>query len=103
MDAPAFSLQRAPDDINIAASNESLVECFHNGCIFQLAMPDHLKEFAVRVRNDFLTCFAQKTIQEPCSDLQFLVQFLRYIAGREDAATAMTSEVFFESGRKARK
>lgn len=94
MDVPAFSLLRAPDDINIAASDESLVECFHSSCIFQLAMPDHLKEFAVRARNDFLACFAQKTIQEPCSDLQFLVQFLRYIAGREDAATAMTSEVF---------
>ncbi|KAF2181849.1 beta subunit of fatty acid synthase [Zopfia rhizophila CBS 207.26] len=46
------------------------------------------------MRNDFLASFAEKTPQEPCSDLQLLVRFLRYLAGREDATTAMSSELF---------
>ncbi|KAF2463972.1 beta subunit of fatty acid synthase [Lindgomyces ingoldianus] len=46
------------------------------------------------MRNDFLASYTDKKIQEPYSDLQMLVQFLRHIAGREDRETSMSSELF---------
>ncbi|KAF2106759.1 acyl transferase domain-containing protein [Lophiotrema nucula] len=61
---------------------------------FQLPVPEHLRLFACRKRNDFLACFTEKTIREPTSDLQLLVQFIRYLAGRDDKGTSLSSELF---------
>lgn len=75
---------------------EYVVECAYNGMSFQLPVPEHLRSYTCRMRNDFLAQFAdaEKTIQESCSDLQLLVQFMRYIAGRDDKAYVLSSELF---------
>ncbi|KAF2800346.1 beta subunit of fatty acid synthase [Melanomma pulvis-pyrius CBS 109.77] len=86
-----FASPRLAGDIK---EEEYAVECTYAGFNLQLPVPEHLRLFACRMRNDFLACFADKSIQEPCSDLQLLVQFMRYLAGREDKATSMSSELF---------
>ncbi|KAH7122772.1 acyl transferase domain-containing protein [Dendryphion nanum] len=81
----------------IEKEEEYIVECTYNGNQFALPVPEHLRLFACRMRNNFLACFSENSenkIQEPCSDLQLLAQFLRYLAGRDDKATTMSSELF---------
>lgn len=90
MDALGFTSPRLNGD----KEDEYIVECTYNGMNFQLSVPEYLRLFACRMRNDFLACFTEKRIPEPYSDLQLLVQFLRYLAGREDKATSMSSELF---------
>jgi fatty acid synthase subunit beta len=70
------------------------VECTYNQHNILLLVPEHLRLYACRMRNEFLACFVYKSIQEPSSSLQFLVQFMRYMAGREDKATSTSSELF---------
>jgi fatty acid synthase subunit beta len=52
------------------------------------------------MRNNFLASYADKRIPEPCSDLQLLVQFLRHIAGKQDRAASMSSELFSKVAKK---
>jgi fatty acid synthase subunit beta len=80
--------------LNVEKEDEYFVECTHGGKSFALPVKEHLRLFACRMRNDFLTSYTDKQIQEPCSDLQLLVQFLRHIAGKQDRATSMSSELF---------
>jgi fatty acid synthase subunit beta len=80
--------------LNVEKEEEYSVECTHGGKSFALPVKEHLRLFACRMRNDFLTSYTDKQIQEPCSDLQLLVQFLRHIAGKQDRATSMSSELF---------
>ncbi|KAF1998924.1 beta subunit of fatty acid synthase [Amniculicola lignicola CBS 123094] len=73
---------------------EYVVDCTHNSITFQLPVREHLKLFACRMRNDFLASFTGTTIQDPCSELHFLVQFMRYLASREEKAGPVSSELF---------
>jgi fatty acid synthase subunit beta len=91
MEALGFASPRLNGDTK---EEEYLVECTYNGMSFQLPVPEHLRLFACRMRNDFLACYTEKKVPEPCSSLQLLVQFLRYLAGREDKAASMSSELF---------
>src|SRR5262245_61102137 len=91
MESLGFATPRLAGEIK---EEEYFVECAYSGMNFQLPVPEHLRLFACRMRNDFLACFTEKGIPEPSSDLQLLVQFLRYLAGREDKATSMSSELF---------
>jgi fatty acid synthase subunit beta len=79
---------------DIIKEEEFAVECTYNQHTLLLPVPEHLRLFACRMRNDFLVCFTYKSIQEPTSNIQFLVQFMRYLAGREDKVTSMSSELF---------
>jgi fatty acid synthase subunit beta len=88
------SIEFASPRLNIEKEEEYFVECTHSGKSFVLPVKEHLRSFACRMRNDFLAAYTDKSIQEPCSDLQLLVQFLRHIAGKQDRATSMSSELF---------
>lgn len=80
--------------LNVEKEEEYFVECTYANRSFVLPVKEHMRLFACRMRNDFLACYTDNKIQEPCSDLQLLVQFLRYVAGRQDRATSMASELF---------
>jgi fatty acid synthase subunit beta len=80
--------------LSVEKEEEYFVECTHGGKSFALPVKEHLRLFACRMRNDFLASYTEKKTPEPCSDLQLLVQFLRHIAGRQDRATSMSSELF---------
>jgi fatty acid synthase subunit beta len=90
MDTFAFATSR----LNVKQEEEYSVECAHGGKSFVLPVKEHLRLFACRMRNDLLSSYIEKNVQEPCSDLHLLVQFLRHIAGRQDRATSMSSELF---------
>jgi fatty acid synthase subunit beta len=96
MDAFGFASPR----LNVEKEDEYFVECTHGGKSFALPVKEHLRLFACRMRNDFLASYTEKRIQEPCSDLHLLVQFLRHIAGKQDRATSMSSELFSKVGEK---
>ncbi|KAH3907059.1 hypothetical protein HBI56_114510 [Parastagonospora nodorum] len=90
MDTFGFATSR----LNVEQEEEYSVECAHGGKSFVLPVKEHLRLFACRMRNDFLSSYTEKNVQEPCSDLHLLVQFLRHVAGRQDRATSMSSELF---------
>lgn len=90
MDTFSFATSR----LNVEQEEECSVECTHGGKSFVLPVKEHLRLFACRKRTDFLSSYTEHNVQEPCSGLHLLVQFLRHVAGRQDRATSMSSELF---------
>jgi fatty acid synthase subunit beta len=79
------------------------LECTCAGRSFSLPVPEHLRLFACRTRNDFLLSRTNNAVLEPCSDLHLLLQFARYLASRKDNATSMISELFSKVTEKLSK